>query len=355
MTGYPPDEQDLIRAAKEGDEEAFRALVEGRRAELHAHCYRMLASPDDADDAVQEAFVRAWRALPRFEARSSVRTWLYKITTNTALDIASGRSRRELPIGFGPSTAFGETSGDPITEIAWMGPYPDRGGIRSTELPEPNYAARETIELAYVAALQHLGAHQRAVFILREVLGFRAAETAELLDTSVASVNSSLQRARAQLSDRLPELSQAAELSATGDRAVWELASRYARAIEESDLDMLLSLLTEDPSWSMPPLVSWFRGRGDVAEFLRTEVLPLRWRHATTSTNGQLAVAGYLFDAEANCFVSAALDVLELRGGRVAGVTGFLTIAGLTEERQENYQAGPGLFARFGLPERLPV
>jgi RNA polymerase sigma-70 factor, ECF subfamily len=354
MDLHSSDEQELLRAAKEGDEESFRALVEGRRAELHAHCYRMLASPDDADDAVQEALVRAWKALPRFEGRSSIRTWLYKITTNTALDIASGRSRRELPIGFGPSAGFGEMPGDPITEIAWMGPYPDRD-FDSPDLPESRYAARETIELAYVAALQHLPAPQRAVFILREVLGFRAVETAELLDTSVAAVNSSLQRARVQLSGRLPEVSQASEMLAMGDRAIRELASQYARAIEESDIELLLSLLTEDASWSMPPLVSWFRGRGDVAEFLRTDVLPMRWRHAATSANGQLAVAGYLFDAEANCFVSAALDVLELRAGRVAGVTGFLTIAGLSEDGRGNYQAGWGLFERFGLPERLAV
>ena len=137
MSLHPADEQSLLGAAREGDEEAFCTLVEAHRGELHAHCYRMLASPDDADDAVQEALVRAWRALPRFEGRSSVRTWLYRITTNVALDIATGRARRELPVGFGPPAAFGETPGSPRTEIAWMGPYPLFGdGAGSAELPE---------------------------------------------------------------------------------------------------------------------------------------------------------------------------------------------------------------------------
>jgi RNA polymerase sigma-70 factor (ECF subfamily) len=352
MHMLPSHENELLHAAKAGDEEAFTALVEGRRAELHAHCYRMLASVEDADDAVQEALLRAWRAMPGFEARSSVRTWLYKITTNTALDIASGRSRRELPVGFGPPTGAGVALSEPTTDIAWMSPYPGSG---PPELPEARYAARESIELAYVAALQHLGAHQRAVFILREVLGFRAAETADLLDMSVASVNSSLQRARAHLGTRLPARSQADELGATGDRAVLQLAARYARAIEESDLELLLSLLTEDASWSMPPLTSWFRGRRAIGEFLRNDVLPERWRHTTTTANGQLAVAGYLLEADSGSFVEAALDVLDLRDGRIAGVTGFLTIAGLDADDPRNYRAGSGLFSRFGLPERLPV
>ena len=225
-----------------------------------------------------------------------------------------------------------------------MGPVPPSSPRRAD-------TARESIELAYVAALQHLGAHQRAVFILRDVLGFRAAETAELLGMSVAASNSSLQRARSQLKERLPQVSQASELQTVGDRAVRELASRYARAIEESDLSALLPLLTEDASWSMPPLASWFRGQADVGRFLHDDVFPERWRHVTASANGQLAVAGYLFDGEAGCFVSAALDVLELRGGRIAAVTGFLTMAAATDDQR----ARPGLFERFGLPEQLPV
>ena len=352
MNLLPSNENDLLHAAMEGNQEAFSALVEERRSELHAHCYRMLASVEDADDAVQEALIRAWKALPRFEARSSIRTWLYKITTNTALDIMAGRARRELPVGFGPPIESGDALSDPTTDIAWMSPYPGSG---APELPESRYAACETIELAFVATLQHLGAHQRAVFILRDVLGFRSTDTADLLDMSVASVNSSLQRARIKVDKLLPARSQAAELGAVGARAVRELASRYARAIEESNLDLLLSLLTEDASWSMPPLASWYRGRRAIGEFLRNEVLPNKWRHVTTSANGQLAVAGYLLDGTTGSFVEAALDVLDLQDGRIAGVTGFLTIAGLDDGDQGNYQAGSGLFQRFGLPERLPV
>lgn len=253
MSVSQTDEQQLLRAAQEGDEDAFRTLVAERRPELHAHCYRMLASFHDAEDAVQEAIIRAWRGLPRFESRSSVRTWLYKITTNAALDIASGRARRELPVEFCAPAGRGDPTGDPDTDIAWMEPYPARDGEAVPGLPESSYMARETIELVYVAALQYLPANQRAAFILHEVLGFRSTETAELLDTTVAAVNSSLQRARVQLHDRIPKVSQRRELRFLGDAGAKELAHRYACAIEEGDLDTLLSLLTGCPRRTRRP------------------------------------------------------------------------------------------------------
>lgn len=351
MTLSPADEAVLLDAAKRGDEWAFGRLVTARRQELHAHCYRMLASVDDADDAVQEALVRAWRALPSFEGRSSLRTWLVKIATNTALDLATKRTRRELPVSFGPEAGPTERPGGPRTEVAWMTPYP---GSRDAEaaLPEASYAARERLELAYVAALQRLPAHQRAVFILREALDFSAAETATILEKSLSAVNSALQRARAELRDRLPEVSQQTELDRIGDTAARKLAARYARAIEQADLDTLLSLLTEDASWSMPPLASWYRGPENIRAFLAADVFPERWRHETTWANGQLAVAGYLFYPERNGFEPAALDVLELRNGRIASVTGFLVI-----HSTKSGDTGPppvGLFTRFGLPELLP-
>jgi RNA polymerase sigma-70 factor (ECF subfamily) len=354
MSLSPTDEQQLIRSAKDGDDVAFRSLVEQRRAELHAHCYRILASADDADDAVQDTLLRAWRALPQFESRSSLRTWLFKIASNAALDIALRRTRRELPIEFGPPSGSGKPLGGPITEIAWIGPYAEPDATWQSH-PDSSYATRESIELAYVAALQHLPAHQRAVFLLREVLGFRAAETAEILDTSVAAVNSSLQRARAGLSGRIPKVTQAVELQSVGDVALAELAARYARAIEEADIDGLLSLLTDDISWSMPPITSWYRGREEVAEFLVGYVFPERWRHLTTRANGQLAVAGYLFDPAEKSFLPGALDVLELRDGRVAAVTGFLTYAALTPLERETHTVPSRLFDRFGLPESLPA
>jgi RNA polymerase sigma-70 factor, ECF subfamily len=329
------DEEKLLEAAQGGDEAAFVALVRPCRAELHAHCYRMLASPDDADDAVQEALLRAWKALPRFEARSSVRTWLFTIATNTALDVGSARARRELPVNLDAAEA-------PQTEIAWIGPYP----TGNAQDPEATYAARETIELAYVAALQFLPSHQRAVFILRDVLGFRATEVAEMLDTTVAAANSLLQRARATVAERAPRRSQFEELASVGDAGLVDLASRYARAIEGADIDTLLSLLTEDATWAMPPHPKWFRGHVDISRFLREDVFPERWRHATTTANGQLAVAGYIFEAATETFVAVALDVLELRGRQICSVTGFLV-----SEESDSLK----LFGRFGLPERLEV
>lgn len=338
----PTEEDVLITAAQRGDGDAFAQLVLTRRRELHAHCYRLLASADDADDAVQVAMTRAWMGLARFERRSSFRTWLFRITTNAALDIARKRARRELPIGYAQASAG--ALADPL-EIPWIGPYP--GDATST--PESAYEARETLELAYVAALQHLPPRQRAVLVLRDVLEFSAAETASILETTTASVTSALQRARASLGARRPGVTQQTELASLGDAAVRELAARYADAIERADLVALLALLTEDVSWSMPPIPSWYCGQEDVSQFLTRFVFPERWAHVTTSANGQLAVAGYIFDDDRGAFVPAALDVLELRDGSVAAVTGFLTGEALGERLRQ-----AGLFARFGLPATLP-
>lgn len=345
----------LLKAAQGGDQGAFEALVGSRRAELHAHCYRMLASVHDADDAVQDAMLRAWRSLPRFEGRSSLRTWLFKIATNAALDIASRRSRRELPATFGPPADPSDRTDAPSVEVSWMEPYPAVRQLTGELGLDDAYSARETIELAYVAALQHLPIRQRAVFILRDVMGFRAKETAEILEMTVAAVNSAHQRARVAVGDRLPGVSQQAELDRLGPAAVSELARCYARAIEHGDLDALMALLSEDPSWSMPPTPRWYRGREAVAAFHRADVLPLHWRHLVTWANGQLAVAGYLFDANLGCFVPIALDVLELRGGAIASVTAFLTEAALDPEERDRYGTDPALFSRFGQPDRMPV
>jgi RNA polymerase sigma-70 factor, ECF subfamily len=340
MSTESADEQLLLEAAQAGDDEAFRVLVQGRRAELHAHCYRMLASWDDADDALQEALIRAWKGLPRFEGRSSLRTWLFTITSNVALDLASRRTRRELPVAFALSTEADESPGATVTEIPWIGPYAVPPTESSLGLPEPRYAGRESIELAFVAALQYLPAHQRAVFILREALGFPAAEAANILETSVAAVNSALQRARAAVRGRIPVVSQQEELGRLGDAKGRELAAQYAAAIEESDVAALLSLLSEDATWSMPPEASWLQGHDAIEGYLRGSVFPKRWRHLTTGANGQLAVACYIFNSDRDAFVAYALDVLDLRDGLIAAVTGFRS---------------PGLFERFGLPERQKV
>src|ERR687890_2865962 len=200
----------LLDAARRGDEGAFERLVEPHRRELHAHCYRMLGSLQDAEDAFQEAQLRAWRGLPRFDGRSSLRTWLYRIATNASLDVIGKRPKRALPIDLGPASEPFDGPGEPLVESVWIEPYPDEqlGVEDGYASPDARYEARESVELAFVAAVQHLPATQRAVLILREVLGFSAKEVADSLDTSVPSVNSALQRARKIVEERLPERSQ---------------------------------------------------------------------------------------------------------------------------------------------------
>src|SRR5213592_4078450 len=200
-------EDELLAGARRGEEVAFQRLLEPYRGELHAHCYRMLGSVHDAEDALQEALLRAWRGLGRFEGRSSLRSWLYTIATNTCLNAIAARPKRVLPIDYGPAFDPHTPPGEPIVESVWVEPYPDEtlGLEDGFATPEARYEQREGVELAFIAALQHLPANQRAVLILREVLGFSAKETAEMLDTTVASVNSALQRARAATEERVPE------------------------------------------------------------------------------------------------------------------------------------------------------
>jgi RNA polymerase sigma-70 factor (ECF subfamily) len=313
-------------------EEDFRRLVEPHRAELHAHCYRMLGSIHDADDALQEALVRAWRALPQFEGRSSIRSWLYRIATNTSLDLIARRRKRVLPID----------SSEPLVESAWIEPYPDElPGIEDGPAdPDARYERRESLELAFIAAVQHLPATQRAVLILRDVLGFSACEVAETLDRTVSSVNSALRRARRAAAERLPERSQQATLRALGDDRVRSLVERYMDALDRSDIDAITSMLAEEARWSMPPLPSWYRGHAAIKDFLVTGPFRERWRHVPSHANGQPAVGCYRWDAGKGSYVAAVLDVLTVRGERIAEVTGFVM---------------PEVFARFGLPEQLPA
>ena len=351
------EEQVLLDAARQGSEAAFRDLVEVHRSELHGHCYRMLGSVHDAEDAVQDAVLRAWRALPRFEGRSSVRTWLFKIATNTAIDTATRRGRRELPISFGPPTGTGLDPGPERHDVRWMEPYPNAffGIPEGPASPEARYEQRESVELAFVAALQHLPAQQRAVLILRDVLGFSAREVAEILETTVAAANSSLQRARGA-AGALPRWSQQEMLRSLGDEAVNDLASRYSRAIENRDIETLLSLLTEDASWAMPPVAGWYQGHEAITAFMEGDVFPQRWRHQTTRANGQLAVGCFLFDDARGCYIGAVLDVLTLEGGRIAQVTGFLTSEESgADATDQNQFVGAHAFPRFGLPPKLPA
>ena len=348
------DEESLLARAQEGDERAYESLIERHRAELHGHCYRMLASVHDADDAVQDALIRAWRGLPQFEARSSVRTWLFKIATNSSFDLLKKRSRRELPLDFGRRATAGESPGSPRFDVAWIEPYPDQMVERGDHSPHARYEARDSLELTFITIVQYVPPRQRAVLLLRDVLGYSALDVAGLLETSVAAVNSALQRARATVASRLPKVNQRAELLRLGDEGVVDLAKRYAAAIDDGDMNALMNLLTQDATWSMPPHPVWYEGKSALVEFHERYVFPERWRHRTASANGQLAVGCYTFDDERGCFVAAVLDVLAIRDGLVASVTGFIGAEVLRRsgDADDNY-VGLVDFERFGLPQEL--
>jgi RNA polymerase sigma-70 factor (ECF subfamily) len=335
-----------LQAARDGDEAAFRDLLEPHRRELHAHCYRMLGSVHDADDALQDASLRAWRGLARFEGRSSLRSWLYTIATNTCLTHIERRPKRALPVEYGPATDPHTGPGEPLLETVWIEPYPD-AAVQAEE--------RESVELAFIAALQHLPATQRAVLILREVLGYSAKETAATLETSVASVNSALQRARATIEDRLPERSQQHTLRALGDERLSELVTAYLDAWERGDVDGVVELLAEDATFAMPPLASWFGPREQIRDFLRQYPMSGRWewRAIVTSANGQPAL-GYYVDGS-----PFALNVLTIGDGRVTDVVAFV----VRTVNPDDILAWPDqpldparterMFERFGLPARL--
>lgn len=322
----------LLSAAQAGDGDAFGRLVGPLRDELRAHCYRLLGSVHDAEDAIQDALDRAWRNLGRLEDHASIRPWLYRIATNRSLTIIERRGRRELPTDLNPA-------GVPSAEAAWLEPYPDRlMGWTAQLSPEARVVARESVELAFVAALQHLSARHRAVLLLRDVLGYAAGEVADLLGTTVAAVNSALQRARAVLAVRLPQASQQRTLRSLGDAAQRELARRYVAAWEAGDVDAIVAMLTEDARYSMPPLRVWYAGHDGIRRFLDDAVRRHRWRFLPARANGQLAFGTYLWNDERGAYVPAGLDVLALRGPRVAEVVSFLDAD----------------FAAFGLPVRLP-
>ncbi|MBO3749334.1 sigma-70 family RNA polymerase sigma factor [Streptosporangiaceae bacterium NEAU-GS5] len=316
----------MLSAARTGDADAFAVVVGPFRGELHAHCYRMLGSVHDADDAVQETLVRAWRALDRFEFRGSMRPWLYRIATNRCLSILERRGRRELPADF-DRIAGGDA------EIDWLEPYPDE-----RLSPEQRIVARESIELAFVAAVQRLTGTQRAVLLLRKVLGFTAREVADQLDTTVAAVNSTLQRARAVLDPALPAATQQATIRQMGSAAVRDLARRYAQAWETADIDTIVSMLAEDARYSMPPVPAWFAGRKAIRDFLLSGPLACGWRFVPTEANGQLAFGTYRWDGDHAAYRPGGLDVLTLRWDGIAEVVSFLEAD----------------FAAHGLLPRLP-
>ncbi len=322
---------------------AFAALVDRHRAELRAHCYRMLGSLEEAEDLVQETFLRAWRGLDRFEGRSSLRTWLYRIATNACLDALDGRARRVLPEALRPPS---DPTVDlpPRTDVAWLQPFPDRlldpAGPGVGE-PEAAAVSRETIELAFVAAVQHLPAAQRAVLILRDVVGLPAREVATQLDISVAAANSALHRARATLRDRLParRTDWAPPAVSEDERAV---VRRYMDALERADLGLMAALLAEDVRTSMPPWPMWFRGRDTVLAALAASWDPGRpgfvgrFRTVEVGANRQPAVAIYARLTDEGAFTPFCVGVIRVEGATIAEIVAF---------------HDTGLFAAFGLPD----
>jgi RNA polymerase sigma-70 factor (ECF subfamily) len=328
---------ELVDEIREGGEEAFRRLVEPYREELQAHCYRMLGSLTDAEDALQESLLRAWRALPRFGGPGRLRAWLYRIATNVCLDALARRPKRLLPLEQGEPAGPDGDPGQPLTETVWLEPYPDHelGPEPGYASPEARYEQREAIELAFVAALQHLPATQRAVLILRDVLGFSAREAAETLETTEASVNSALQRARKAVEERLPARSQQATLRSLGDERVRKIVERYIDAWERGDVHALATMLAEDATFAMPPYPRWWRGREVIAAFAAEPV----HRYLATRANGQAANASYRWNPDKRSYVAEALEVLTLEAGQVKEMTAFMT---------------PEIFPRFGLPGELP-
>jgi RNA polymerase sigma-70 factor (ECF subfamily) len=326
----------VTTAQAEGAGDArFTELVAPHRAALLAHCYRMTGSLHDAEDALQDALLRAWRGFGAFEGRSSLRTWLFTIATNSCRRLLERRQRRVLPVDFGPPADPHDEAGPPLLESTWVSPFP---GATADDGPAGRYESKESVELAFVAALQHLPSRQRSVLLLRDVLAFSAQETADALATTPASVNSALQRAHKTLEARLPERSQQVTLRALGDAESRAVVGRFVDAWDRHDVDALVQLLADDVELTMPPRATWYRGRATVADFLRRYPLAVenRWRGVPVDANGQLAAALYLHTD--GRWTAHSINVLAMRGPAIAGFHAHLD---------------PTLFPAFGLPAVL--
>lgn len=329
----------LLAAARSGDQDAFARLAEPHRREIQLHCYRMLGAVHDAEDLVQETFLRAWRGISRFQGRASVRRWLYRVATNACLNtLASAASKRRiLPMAAGPPTDQMPPR-EPATEIAWLEPYPSAWleGVPDTAPgPEARYEMREAVRLAFVAAIQHLPPRQRATLLLRDVLGWSASESAELLETTVAAANSALQRARTTVK-RLTEDRPAAP--PVPSPAEQDRLDRYIEAWEGADAEAFAALLREDAIMSMPPWREWFRGRAAIRMFFDRASRPGGhgpFRLVQTAANGQPALAFYR-QWQGPDWRPHSIQVVEIEGGAIVAMTSFVD---------------PRLFRAFGLPE----
>jgi RNA polymerase sigma-70 factor (TIGR02960 family) len=338
VPGHALDEQTLARA-REGDEEAFRELTDPYRRELQLHCYRILGSMQDAEDMLQETLLAAWRNLDAFEGRASVRAWLYRIATNRCLDVLRARSRRPREVQAMADMPEPTRRSEPI----WLEPYPD---VLLEDIPDRSagpatrYEARESIELSFIVALQHLPPRQRAALVLRDVLGFRTAEVAEMLDTGEGSVKGALQRARATLGEMIPADRDRAPLP-NSDRER-RLVGRLADAMQSDDVDEIVALLTDDALVTMPPQPLEYQGREAIAALLRqrAELRGRPLRVVPTRANTQPAFGCYLPDAHAAIARPYSLIVLTLEGDAIAQMTWFV--------------ADTGVFRHFGLPRTLP-
>jgi RNA polymerase sigma-70 factor, ECF subfamily len=312
--------------------------LETYRRELTAYCYRMLGATFEAEDAVQETLLRAWRSQDRFEGRASLRSWLYRIATNVCLDMLSASQRRARPMDLRPAQSADTPLPDPLDAREWIEPVPDSMVVGDDGDPAQVAIARESVKLAFMAALQHLPPKQRVVLILRDVLRWQASEVAALLETSVASVNSALQRARETLGARRVSLDEPA--TSTPDEQTQDLLARYVDAFERYDMDALTSLLAEDATWNMPPYDLWLNTHADVVKWCLGPGIGCRGsRLLPIQVNGSLGFAQYKPGADGD-LVPWSVQVLELRDGRINGITFFL-------DTQR-------FFPLWGLPERLP-
>jgi RNA polymerase sigma-70 factor, ECF subfamily len=323
-------------------DDTFLEQVEPMRRELTAHCYRMLGSVHDAEDLVQETYLRAWRSFHGFDHRSSLRTWMYRIATNVCLTALKGRDRRPLPTGLGAPPGDPTGALDSRPEVPWLEPLPD-AMVWTDGDPDPadTVVSRDSVRLAFVAALQHLTAQQRAVLILRDVLAWRAAEVAKALDISVAATNSTLQRARTHLERFAGDTSGAAATPLPHGRAS-DLLERYVAAFEDYDIESMVDLLTEDAVWEMPPFTGWYRGARQIARLISTQCPASRagdMRMVHTGANGQPALALYMRDVDG---VHRAFQIQQLMidRDRVAHVVCYFDTS---------------LFATFRLPDELPM
>lgn len=326
--GLSTDAETDLSAARAGDEAAFARLAVPLRRELHAHCYRMLGSFHDAEDAVQETLVRAWRGLARFEGRSSLRSWFYTVATRVCLDAANSRNRRALPMDLGPAADHTALDFAAIVDVDWISPYPDAQ-------PEDRSERTDTLELAFIAALQHLPGNQRAALLLFDVLDFSAADIADMMATSTASVNSALARARRTIAASAPTAaSSRAHAAPDEERAI---ARRFATALQQGDIDTFVSMLTADVTWAMPPSPHWYRGLDAVADFALQVPMTRcgKWMYRITRANGEPAIGFYVSPDAEGTYEAWSITVLALRGGVVAAITSFL---------------GPEYFEIFGLP-----